>query len=76
MMKTAIKIGIPPRTKALLIERKPCTTKDGSWLLWINANHDFTQGTFLRMYDNGMMERVTVYEDGNERVSIIKPEDE
>ncbi len=49
--------------------------RPGVWLLWINTVN-FKEGTFLRMHDNGMMERVTVYEDGTELVSIIKPEDE
>ena len=86
-MKTGITIGLQPRTKALRIVRTLRVTdaigraicegqyEDGYWLLWINTSN-FKEGTFLRMHDNGMMERVTVYEDGTELVSIIKPEDE
>jgi hypothetical protein len=54
-----------------------CTeTRDGSnvWHIWLTANGDFTLGTFLRLCDDGSIQRVTWHEDGSETVFNIKEE--
>ena len=48
----------------------------GYWLLPIHTNPDRTLGTFLRLYDNGKIEQVTLRpDDPGEDVWLIKPED-
>lgn len=44
------------------------------WLIWINANYDFTLGTYLDLYPDGSVERTTVYEDG-ETTFLVKGPD-
>lgn len=41
-------------------------------MVWINSNIDFTQGTFIQLYDDGRIDRVTVMPDGCEHVMHIK----
>ncbi len=48
----------------------------GYWLLPIHVNKDRTLGTFLKLYDNGMIERVTRRETEGDEVVIIKPKDQ
>lgn len=86
IMRTSTRIGIQPGTKALRLERNPFGSRPiieanrhyhfepGSWCLWINT-HDFTQGTYLKLYDDGMVERVTLHADGREECNLIKPKD-
>ena len=47
----------------------------GMWRVWINANIDFTAGTYLALHDNGCIERVTINPDGTEDTFLVKPED-
>lgn len=66
-MKGSTPIAVPPGTRALRIVRT-----DDSWVLWIHTS-DFIHGTYLRMYDTGKMERVTVYKEGYEDIWELKP---
>lgn len=91
-MKAFNNIGIPPGTKMLRIQRQsgepvawigarsgnptPVLFKpNGFWIIWLNTN-DFIHGTFLKLYDDGMIERVTVREDEpDDDVILVKPKD-
>ncbi len=44
----------------------------GAWMIWINANINFTLGTYIKLNDDGSIERVTVETDGTEDVFVIK----
>ena len=85
-MKQAMNIGLQPNTRALRLVRVADTGKDiddgscwhnrdGYWIIWINTV-DFIHGTFLKLYDDGKLERVTVREgEPCDDVQLIKPED-
>ena len=36
------------------------------WMIWLNANADFTVGTFIELKDDGLVDRVTWLADGGE----------
>lgn len=84
-MKAPIGIAIPPGMRFLNMERWPKqvvgseNTLDprglGHWRLWIHTN-DRVLGTYLALWDNGKIERVTVREDEGDEVILIKPEDD
>ena len=38
------------------------------WRIWLTANKEFTLGTFLRLCDDGMIQRITWHEDGTETI--------
>lgn len=60
----------------LPIREKRAPKVAGYWLLPIHTNPDRTLGTFLRLYDNGKIEQVTLRpDDPGEDVWLIKPED-
>lgn len=48
---------------------------EGYWLVPQSTNPDRTLGIFLKLYDNGKVERVTVRENEGDDVVEIKPED-
>lgn len=85
-MKATIPIGIQPGTKLLRIARNPETFEyatestgwyngDGYWIIWLSTN-DFIHGTFLRLYDNGLIENVTIRSDRpDEDIFVVKPPD-
>jgi len=73
-----MRIGVPPGTQALRIDRRPTGNEldpRPHWVLWINSPPDFTTGTYLRLYDDGTVERATLLNDGSEDVFLIKPKD-
>lgn len=47
----------------------------GYWLLPLHTNKDRTLGTFLYLYDDGKIERVTIREDEGDIIDLIKPAD-
>jgi hypothetical protein len=47
----------------------------GYWLLPLSTNPDRTLGEFLKLYDNGKIERVTLRPDDDDVTVLIKPED-
>jgi hypothetical protein len=89
--RTPTRIGLPPNLKALYIERYPeirpykmvayvgpdrALHSAGYWLLPIHTSPDRELGTFLRLYDDGKIEQVTLRpDDPGEDVVLIKPED-
>ena len=92
-MKATISIGIQPGTKLLRIARQPmhCVQawtggavpepshdewEPGHWIIWLHTN-DFIHGTFLRLYDNGLIENVTIRSDRpDEDIFVVKPPDQ
>lgn len=46
----------------------------GVWRLWLHTP-DFIHGTYLKLYSNGMIERITTYEDEGEEIVLIKGAD-
>lgn len=84
MAQAIIPIGVPPNTKILRIERQEANDqyyqgtrmvlKEGYWILWINADPRYEFGTYLKLFDNGRIERVTQRPDGSESIMYIKGE--
>ncbi len=50
-------------------------SSQGAWMVWINANSDFTCGTFMLLHDDGCIERVTSNADGTEDVFLVRKGD-
>lgn len=61
-------IGIMPNTRVLKVDRN---TKHSCWCVWLYGNTDLTLGTYLALYDDGRVERVTVAPDG-EHILVVK----
>ena len=90
-MKATIPIGVPPGLRVMHIERgtsnrdfiempdgelRGSIFDEGHWKFWIHRNvSDRLLGTFLKLYDNGKIERVTVRSGEGDQVDLIKPED-
>ena len=81
------KIGIPPGMRVLYIERHEVMTEKswgkngimtstikGHYRLWLHTS-DRLLGTFLKLYDNGKIERITVRANEGDQIDLIKPED-
>ena len=45
-------------------------------MIWLNANGDFTNGTFIRLCGDGEIHRVTWHPDGGESVFVVKEIDD
>ena len=69
--KKPVRIALQPRTEILFIERH----SDGAWCLWISHDANQTTGTYIKLNNNGSVERVTLHADGSEDVLEIKPRD-
>mgnify|MGYP003148408743 CR=1 FL=1 len=54
----------PPDNRSLI--------KKSGWRLWLNANGDFSLGTFICLWDDGRIERITWHSDGTESVFEVK----
>jgi hypothetical protein len=72
-----IRISVPPNTRAYRIERNSVGRIEdiGSWVLWLHPAPDFNSGTYLKLYDDGSMYRVTLYPDGSEDMMLLKGAD-
>ena len=44
------------------------STQQSEWRIWLTANKEFTLGTFLRLRDDGIIQRITWHEDGTETI--------
>ncbi len=87
MTRPTVTVGVQPNTKLLRIERivQRMIRMDwgkeyefvgtGAWMVWLNANRDFTCGTYLLLHDDGSIERVTAEPDGGEDIMTIKKRD-
>ncbi len=63
------------RKWGMAVDRETVTEIEGYWDIWLNTN-DFIHGTFLRLYDNGKIERITIrVERPDDDVVLVKPED-
>jgi hypothetical protein len=49
--------------------------RGGYWSLPLHTNKDRTLGTFLYLYDDGKIERITIREDEGDTIDLIKPAD-
>lgn len=68
--RATIPVALQPGTTVLRIERAP----NHSWMLWLNTR-DYIHGTFLQLYDDGMIERVTVRNDEGDSILLVKGPD-
>ena len=67
-MKFLLQGGI----KQLRVERS-----DTGWMIWLNANGNFTLGTFLELANDGTINRVTWHPDGSEsKFEVLIEKDE
>lgn len=82
-MKATIPIGVPPGLRVLQIERQPDgsdtiyeTKGDGHWKFWLHRSlSDRILGTYLKLHDNGKIERITVRANEGDQVDLVKPAD-
>lgn len=72
-MKAGITIGLQPGTRVLRIVRHP---ELHAWDVWIAGGSAPDRGTFLRMHDNGMCERIFVDGEAVYEQFVVKPKDE
>ena len=63
-------IGMPVGTRLMRMVRK-----DTSWILWL-ATRDYIYGTYLQVWDDGHVERVTIREDEGDEVITVRPSDD
>ena len=70
-MKAPIRIGLPPNLRILYIER----WEEGYWRIPIHVDKTGQLGTFIHLYNNGKIERVTIRDDQGDEVVLIKPKD-
>lgn len=82
-MKAKRLVHVPLGTRLMRLERiGGCQYHDGEedktiephWKAWIGTS-DFIHGTFMRLYDNGKVECVTIREGEGDEVLLIRPED-
>jgi len=66
-MKATIPVGVQPGTKLLQLEYR-----DTHWKLWLHHDRLMQHGTFLLLYADGTIERITVGVDGSETVDRIR----
>lgn len=74
-MRAVTPIGVPPGTRALRIERVIERHAISYWRLWINTR-DFRYGTFLVLWDDGAIDRVTCRSGEGDDVIHVKPKDD
>jgi ABC-type enterobactin transport system permease subunit len=67
MRPLPMRVPLDNHIKQLRVEHS-----NSEWRLWLMANGDFTNGTFLQLLDNGSINRVTWHPDGTESVLEIK----
>lgn len=68
-MDATVPIGIQPGTKLLQIVPPH---GDGMWVLWLYHDRLMKSGTYLKLYPDGKMERVTLSLDGTEEVVRVR----
>lgn len=49
---------------------------DDHWRIWLNANKDWTLGTYIHLECNGNIQRVTWHPDGTESVFDISEKED
>jgi hypothetical protein len=89
-MKAPHKIGLPPGMRVLYMERhekeydtapeyiencsKGLIRRDGHYRIWIHTS-DRVFGTYLALWDDGKIERITVRKGEGDQIDLIKPAD-
>jgi len=63
-------IHMPIGTRLLRMDREAT-----SWILWL-ATRDYLHGTYLQVWDDGHVERVTVRADEGDEVITVRPSNE
>lgn len=70
--------AIPNRLQGGAIEElEGIVDMDGygsTWRVWLHTN-DWIHGTYLLLYKDGKIERVTVREDEGDDIIVVKPAD-
>ncbi len=61
--------GLPTRIQGALDR-----LEGGVWRLWLHTP-DFVHGTYLKLYSNGMIERITTRVDEGDEIVCIKGAD-
>ncbi len=56
-----MKFLLPGGLKQLRVEHS-----DDGWMIWLNANGNFTLGTFLELSNDGNISRITWHPDGSQ----------
>lgn len=73
-MRATIPIGIQPGTKLLRIDRVIAEKEEwpSYWKIWLHHDLQMQHGTYLALYDDGCIERITIGRDGTETTERIK----
>lgn len=67
-MRATVPVGIQPGTKLLQLSWEG----GGVWQLWLYHDKLMKHGTYLKLYSDGAIERVTVGMDGTETIDRIR----
>lgn len=62
-MKATVPVAVPPQTKLVHLQYDDAT---GDWILWVQHDLQFQNGTQLRLQSGGGIERVILRPDGTE----------
>ena len=65
-MSEFFRVAIPPKKKLRLIE-----WHESAWRIWTDTN-DFKYGTFIKLYTDGRVERVTIRVGQADDILIIR----
>lgn len=77
-------VHVPLGTRLMRLERidrcqyhdeERTQTVEPHWKAWTGTS-DFIHGTFLRLYDSGKVERVTIREGEGDEVLLVRPDDQ
>ena len=63
LMRIPQRVPLQTPLKQLRVQRI-----DDTWQIWLNANRNFTLGSFLQLCDDSIINIVTWHEDGTETV--------
>jgi len=67
-MKATFPVGVQPGTKLVQLSYEG----GGVWLLWIHHDRLMQHGTYLKLYSDGAIERITVSLDGTEDIVKVR----
>lgn len=70
MVQAGITISLQSGARTLRITRS-----ESHWDVWLQATKDYSFGVFIRMYNNGRMERHHVNGEASYEVYLLKPAD-
>lgn len=64
------KLHFPPGTRLMRMDRRV-----GCWWVWI-ATRDYINGTYMCVWDDGHVERVTIREEEGDEFFTVRPSDD